>query len=125
MRFILGKIKKPENHLVVLSHVWIHCQIPFCRSIQFPAKSEKLAEMKYPKLRKNPSCSARHFLRLASTFLWHYHPLLLSAVSIFYTFMKQYLYTVQKGTNMIVYDRLWETMKKKGFHNIHLSKITT
>ena len=37
----------------VLSHIWIYCQIQFCSSIKILAKTEALAEIKYPKLRKN------------------------------------------------------------------------
>lgn len=48
---------------LVLSHVWIECQISICRNVRLPVKSEMLVEMKYPKFRKNLVFSSEPFYR--------------------------------------------------------------
>ena len=47
------QLKRP-GHILVLSHVWIHCQIQFCRNIIFTAKSEILTDTKISKVKKEP-----------------------------------------------------------------------
>lgn len=39
----------------VLSHVWIYCQMPFCRNIIFLAKSEQSAKCGISKVKKEPN----------------------------------------------------------------------